>query len=117
MLISLWDAAPAADYREFARRRREAADETVRRSRYALFAVVAVEVWLPFVGLDLAKAMGWSNTFVGTLFVARVTSVPEIVGRVSRRRLTQVKHYACTRGMFCHSLHPDDRTACVGDRL
>lgn len=49
--------------------------------RYALFAaaVVAAGVWLPFVGLHLAKAMGWSNTFVGTLFVALVTSVPEIV--------------------------------------
>jgi cation:H+ antiporter len=49
--------------------------------RYALFAaaVVAAVVWLPFVGVDLAKAMGWSNTFVGTLFVALVTSVPEIV--------------------------------------
>jgi cation:H+ antiporter len=49
--------------------------------RYALFAaaVVAAGAWLPFVGVDLAKAMGWSNTFVGTLFVALVTSVPEIV--------------------------------------
>jgi len=49
--------------------------------RYAVFAaaVVAAGVWLPFVGVDLAKAMGWSNTFVGTLFVALVTSVPEIV--------------------------------------
>jgi cation:H+ antiporter len=49
--------------------------------RYALFAVAvaAAGVWLPFVGVDLAKAMGWSNTFVGTLFVALVTSVPEIV--------------------------------------
>jgi cation:H+ antiporter len=49
--------------------------------RYALFAaaVVAAGVWLPLVGVDLAKAMGWSNTFVGTLFVALVTSVPEIV--------------------------------------
>jgi len=49
--------------------------------RYALFAagVVAAGAWLPFVGIDLARAMGWSNTFVGTLFVALVTSVPEIV--------------------------------------
>ena len=49
--------------------------------RYTLFAaaVVAAGAWLPFVGLDLANAMGWSNTFVGTLFVALVTSIPEIV--------------------------------------
>ncbi len=49
--------------------------------RYALFAaaVVAAGVWLPFVGVHLAMEMGWSNTFVGTLLVALVTSVPEIV--------------------------------------
>jgi cation:H+ antiporter len=50
-------------------------------ARYALFAaaVAAAGAWLPFVGVNLAEAMGWSSTFVGTLFVALVTSVPEIV--------------------------------------
>lgn len=57
--------------------------------RYALFAaaVVAAGVWLPFVGVHLAKAMGWSNTFVGTLFVALVTSVPEIVTTIAAVRI------------------------------
>jgi cation:H+ antiporter len=57
--------------------------------RYALFAaaVVAAGAWLPFAGVDLAKAMGWSNTFVGTLFVALVTSVPEIVTTFAAARI------------------------------
>lgn len=57
--------------------------------RYALFgaAVVAAGAWLPFVGVHLASVMGWSNTFVGTLFVALVTSVPEIVTTVAAVRM------------------------------
>lgn len=49
--------------------------------RYALFAgaVIGAGAWLPFVGIDLARAMGWSNTFVGTVLVALATSAPEIV--------------------------------------
>lgn len=57
--------------------------------RYALAAlvVVAAGVWLPFVGAALARVMGWEQTFVGTLFVAFATSVPEIVVTVSALRL------------------------------
>lgn len=57
--------------------------------RYALFGaiVVAAGAWLPFVGVHLALAMGWSNTFVGTLFVALVTSVPEIVTTLAAMRI------------------------------
>lgn len=47
---------------------------------YALTAAVIVGagIWLPFVGVELAAMMGWSNSFVGTLFVAMATSVPEL---------------------------------------
>lgn len=57
--------------------------------RYALFAaaVVAAGAWLPFVGVHLAREMGWSSTFVGTLFVALVTSVPEIVTTIAAVRI------------------------------
>jgi cation:H+ antiporter len=57
--------------------------------RYALFAavVVAAGVWLPFIGVHLAKVMGWSNSFVGTLFVALVTSVPEAVTTIAAVRI------------------------------
>ncbi len=57
--------------------------------RYAVAAavVVAAGVWLPFVGAALARVMGWEQTFVGTLFVAFATSVPEMVVTVAALRL------------------------------
>lgn len=47
---------------------------------YALAAVVIVGsgIWLPLIGVELARLMGWSNSFVGTLLVALATSVPEL---------------------------------------
>lgn len=41
-------------------------------------AIVGAGIWLPIIGVELARAMGWSNSFVGTLFVAFATSVPEL---------------------------------------
>lgn len=57
--------------------------------RFALFAVVvaAAGIWLPFVAVRIADAMGWSRTFVGTLFVAAATSLPEVVVTVAALRL------------------------------
>ena len=40
--------------------------------------MVASGVWLPLIGVELARVMGWSNSLVGTLFVALATSVPEL---------------------------------------
>lgn len=40
--------------------------------------IVAAGIWLPMIGVELARVMGWSNSFVGTLFVAFATSVPEL---------------------------------------
>jgi cation:H+ antiporter len=53
-------------------------------------AVVAAGTWLPFVGEALAEEMGWKQSFVGTLFVAAVTSTPEVVVTVSALRLGAV---------------------------
>lgn len=53
----------------------------------AALVVVAAGAWLPFIGSRLAQAMGWHNTFVGTLFVAFATSVPELVVTLSALRL------------------------------
>jgi cation:H+ antiporter len=57
--------------------------------RFVLSAVVvaAAGTWLPFVAVRIADDMGWSRTFVGTLFVAAATSVPEIVVTVAALRL------------------------------
>jgi cation:H+ antiporter len=58
-------------------------------ARYGLAAVVVVgaSVWLPFVGSELAVQMSWHNTFVGTLFVAVATSLPELVVTLSALRM------------------------------
>jgi len=53
----------------------------------AALAVVAAGTWLPFIGAQLAQAMGWHKTFVGTLFIAFATSVPELVVTLSALRL------------------------------
>jgi cation:H+ antiporter len=58
-------------------------------TRYALAAAVVVGAgaWLPFLGMRLAVIMGWHDTFVGTLFVAGVTSLPELVVTVAAVRI------------------------------
>jgi cation:H+ antiporter len=44
----------------------------------ASMVIVGAGIWLPMVGVELARLMGWSNSFVGTLFIALATSVPEL---------------------------------------
>ena len=41
-------------------------------------AIVGAGIWLPIIGVELARVMGWLNSFAGTLFVAFATSVPEL---------------------------------------
>jgi cation:H+ antiporter len=66
-------------------------DTTLREAliRYGLAAsmVVTAGLWLPYVGRDIAQAMAWQETFVGTLFVAFATTLPEIVVTVSALRI------------------------------
>lgn len=45
--------------------------------------VVGAGVWLPFVATELAQAMQWNKSFVGTLLVAAITSLPELVVTLS----------------------------------
>ena len=44
----------------------------------AALVIVGAGIWLPLLGVELARVMGWSNSLVGTLFVAFATSVPEL---------------------------------------
>jgi cation:H+ antiporter len=53
----------------------------------AAIVVAAAGTWLPFVAVDLATAMGWNRSFVGTLFVALVTSLPELAVTLSALRI------------------------------
>ena len=80
------------DVAEFTEREPDAYPEiTLRQAglRYAAAAVVVVLAgsWLPYVGRALAEQMGWYQSFVGTLFVAFVTSVPELVVTLAAVRL------------------------------
>jgi cation:H+ antiporter len=60
--------------------------------RYSAAAtvVIAAGTWLPFIGRELAEVMGWNTTFVGTLFIAGATSIPELVVTISALRLRAV---------------------------
>jgi cation:H+ antiporter len=59
----------------------------VRRYLVAAAVLIVAGVWLPFVGSDLAEAMGWKKTFVGTLLVAGATSLPELVVTIAALRI------------------------------
>jgi cation:H+ antiporter len=58
----------------------------IRYGGAALLVVIA-GVLLPFVAKHIAVQMGWHQGFVGTLFVALVTSVPEMVVTIAALRL------------------------------
>jgi cation:H+ antiporter len=53
----------------------------------AAAAVVAAGLWLPFVGERIAVVLDMHETFVGTLFIAFATSVPELVIAVAAIRI------------------------------
>jgi cation:H+ antiporter len=57
--------------------------------RYALggLVIVGAGTWLPFIADRLAEVMGWRTSFVGTLFVAGATSLPELAVTVSALRI------------------------------
>jgi cation:H+ antiporter len=49
--------------------------------------VVGAGVWLSFVGNEIAEVTRWDTSFVGSLFLAISTSVPETVVAISALRL------------------------------
>ena len=57
------------------------------RIALAASAVIAGGIGLPFVAETLATEMGWTQSFVGTLLVAAVTSAPEITVTLAAARL------------------------------
>jgi cation:H+ antiporter len=98
-LLLLYGVAMRALFRYERSQRAAAVEERVERYpditlrealiRYGLAAsvVVAAGLWLPYVGRDIAQAMAWQETFVGTLFVAFATTLPEIVVTISALRI------------------------------
>lgn len=61
--------------------------QSILRYLGAASLVVMAGVWLPFVGKELAVMMAWQESFVGTLFIAFSTSLPEIVVSVAALRI------------------------------
>ena len=64
--------------------------QAVQGYAIAAAAVVAAGAWLPFIAKDLAVVMAWEQSFVGTLFVAAITSAPEVVVTVAALRMGAV---------------------------
>jgi cation:H+ antiporter len=53
----------------------------------ATAAVIGAGIWLSFVGNELALTYSWHASFVGSLFIAITTSLPELVVSVAALRL------------------------------
>ncbi len=61
--------------------------QALQRYAAAALVVVAAGIWLPYLGKALSAQMGWSQSFVGTLFVAAATSLPEVAVCVAALRI------------------------------
>ncbi len=69
--------------------------EMSKQAIYVKFAVAAVAIigagiWLSFIGDEIAQATGWGASFVGSLFIAITTSLPEVVVAIAALRLDAV---------------------------
>jgi cation:H+ antiporter len=53
----------------------------------AAAAVIGAGIWLSFVGDEIARTTGWGTSFVGSVFLAIGTSLPELVVTVAALRL------------------------------
>ncbi len=53
----------------------------------ATAAVIGAGIWLAFIGDEIALTYSWHSSFVGSLFVAITTSLPELVVCVAALRL------------------------------
>jgi len=52
--------------------------------------VIACGSWLPMIGTEIVKVMGWGQTFVAVLFLALATTLPEMTVSISALRIGQV---------------------------
>ncbi len=53
----------------------------------AAMAVIGAGIWLAFVGGEIAEITGWDASFVGSLFLAITTSMPELTVTIAALRL------------------------------
>ncbi len=59
----------------------------VLKTAAAAAVIVAVGIWLSLTGEKIAAATGWGDSFVGSLFLAAATSLPEAVVSIGALRL------------------------------
>lgn len=57
------------------------------RFSLAAAAIIAAGIWVSFIGKDIVEITGWGASFVGSLFLAISTSVPELVVTFAALRL------------------------------
>ncbi len=57
------------------------------RFALAAAAIIGAGIWLAFIGAELAATYNWHASFVGSLFLAISTSVPELVVTIAALRL------------------------------
>lgn len=90
--IFLYEQAQVADFadREPDKYPQHSLQNLVIRYCIAAGFVVAAGIWLPYIAADIGEQMGWSNSFVGTLFAALVTSLPELVVTFTAMRIGAV---------------------------
>lgn len=74
---------------------RERYGEISRTRAYAGFIVhsliiISAASVLPFIGKNLSEATGWGQTFIGILFVALATSLPEVSTSLAAMRIGAV---------------------------
>jgi cation:H+ antiporter len=60
---------------------------TYLRFTLAAIAVIGAGIWVSFVGDEIAEITGWGASFVGSLFLAISTSMPELVVTIAALRL------------------------------
>ncbi|MEE9583244.1 MAG: hypothetical protein V3W01_01100 [Dehalococcoidales bacterium] len=60
---------------------------TYLRFTLSALAIIGAGIWLAFIGDEIAATYGWSASFVGSLFLAVATSMPELVVTIAAIRL------------------------------
>jgi len=101
VLIALYFVAMRVIFAHEQQRRARETQEVAEELRYAdtslrtavvhysvaAVAVVAAALWLPRLGAELARETGLGEAFVGSLFIAVTTSLPEIVVSLTAVRI------------------------------
>ncbi len=57
------------------------------RFTLAAAATIGAGIWLSFIGDEIVETTGWSASFIGSLFLAISTSMPELVVTIAALRL------------------------------